>query len=67
VKAGDRRAKNLEEKDLLVEVAWCAWRARDLCVFADMLAAAIQGRQMWPERPRLLSRADFWGDSRRRA
>jgi hypothetical protein len=65
-KARNRRAKNLEEKDLLVEFAWCAWRARDLCMFADMLAAAIQGRQTWPERPKLLSRADFSGESRRR-
>jgi hypothetical protein len=65
-KAGNRRAKNLEEKDLLVEFAWCAWRARDLGMFADMLAAAIQGRQTWPERQKLLSRADFSGESRRR-
>jgi hypothetical protein len=65
--AGNRRAKNLEEKDLLVEFAWCAWRARDLCMLADMLAAAIQGRQTWPERPKLLSRADFSEESARAA
>jgi hypothetical protein len=63
---GNRRVKNLEGKDLRVEFTRCTHRAWDLGVFAEMLAPVIQGRQEWPEQPRLLSRADFSGESRRR-
>jgi hypothetical protein len=44
-----------EKPACLFEFAWCAWRARDLCMFADMLAADFsgesrRGRWGWPVR-----------------
>ena len=39
--AGNRRAKNLEGKDLLIEFHWCAAYAIRLGQFAGMLAEAM--------------------------
>jgi hypothetical protein len=39
--AGNRRAKNLEGKDLLTEFYWCAAYAVRLGQFAGMLAPAM--------------------------
>ena len=58
--AGNRRAKNLEGKDLLTEFYWCAAYAVRLGQFAGMLAPAMAspGHHEWPERPKIPSRAD---------
>jgi hypothetical protein len=65
--AGNRRAKNLEGKDLLVEFHWCAAYAVCLGQFAGMLAPAMASPDYyeWPERPKILSRADLSGVSSR--
>ena len=42
--AGNRRAKNLEGKDLLTEFHWCAAYAVRLGRFAGMLAPAMASR-----------------------
>jgi hypothetical protein len=42
--AGNRRAKNLEGKDLLIEFHWCAAYAMRLGQFAGMLAPAMASR-----------------------
>jgi hypothetical protein len=64
---GNPRAKNLGGKDLLVEFAWCESFARTLSFFTERLANAIAfpDRFEWPERPNILSRDDFSGESRR--
>jgi hypothetical protein len=58
--AGNRRAKNLEGKDLLTEFYWCAAYAVRLGQFAGMLAPAMAspGHYEWPKRPKIPSRAD---------
>jgi hypothetical protein len=65
--AGNRRAKNLEGKDLLIEFHWCAAYAVRLGQFAGMLAPAMASPDLyeWPARPKTPSRADFSGVSRR--
>jgi hypothetical protein len=65
--AGNRRAKDLEGEDLLVEFHWCAAHAVCLGRFAGMLAPAMASpdHYEWPERPKILSRADLSGVSRR--
>ena len=65
--AGNRRAKNLEGKDLLIEFHWCAAYAVRLGQFAGMLAPAMASPDLyeWPARPKIPSRADFSGVSRR--
>ena len=65
--AGNRRAKNLEGKDLLIEFHWCAAYAVRLGQFAGMLAPAMASpdHYEWPARPKIPSRADFSGVSRR--
>ena len=65
--AGNRRAKNLEGKDLLIEFHWCAAYAVRLGQFAGMLAPAMASpdHYEWPARPKIPSRADLSGVSRR--
>jgi hypothetical protein len=65
--AGNRHATNLEGKDLLTEFHWCAAYAVRLGQFAGMLAPAIASpdQYQWPERPKIPSRADLSGVSRR--
>src|SRR3984885_2144136 len=65
--AGNCRAKNLEGKDLLIEFHWCAAYAVRLGQFAGMLAPAMAfpDRYEWPARPKIPSRKDFSGVSRR--
>ncbi len=65
--AGNRHAKNLEGKNLLIEFHWCAAYAVRLGQFAGMLAPAMASpdHYEWPERPKIPSRADFSGVSRR--
>jgi hypothetical protein len=65
--AGNRRAKNLEGKDLLIEFHWCAAYAVCLGQFAGMLAPAMASpdNYEWSARPKIPSRADFSGVSRR--
>jgi hypothetical protein len=64
---GNPLARKLEGKDLLVEFAWCASYAETLSRFAGMLvtALALPDRFQWPERPKILSREYFAGESRR--
>jgi hypothetical protein len=64
--AGNRRAKNLEGKDLLIEFHWCAAYAVCLGQFAGMLAPAMASpdHYQWPARPKIPSRAEFSGVSR---
>ena len=64
---GNPRAKNLVGKELLVEFAWCEGYAETLSRFAEMLAneVAFPDRFQWPEQPKILSRDDFSGESRR--
>jgi hypothetical protein len=64
---GNPRAKNLVGKDLLVEFAWCEAYATTLSRFTPILAMAIvfPDRFEWPERPKIPSREDFSGESRR--
>jgi hypothetical protein len=64
---GNRRAKNLEGKDLLTEFHWCAAYAVRLGPFAGMLAPAMASpdNYEWPERPKIPSRADLSGVNRR--
>jgi hypothetical protein len=64
---GNPRAKNLVGKELLVEFAWCEGYAATLSRYAEMLgnAVAFPDRFQWPERPKILSREDFSGESRR--
>ena len=65
--AGNRRAKDLEGEDLLTQFHWCAAYALCLGQFAGMLAPAMTSRDHyeWPERPKIPSRADVSGVSRR--
>jgi hypothetical protein len=65
--AGSRRAKNLEGKDLLIEFHWCTAYAVRLGQFAAMLAPAMASPDLyeWPARPKIPSRADLSGVSRR--
>jgi hypothetical protein len=65
--AGNRRAKNLEGKDLLTEFHWCAAYALRLGQFAGRLAPAMAfpDHYEWPGRPKIPSRADLSGVSRR--
>jgi hypothetical protein len=65
--AGNRRAKNLEGKDLLIELHWCAAYAVRLGQFTGMLAPAMASpdHYEWPERPKIPSRADLSEVSRR--
>src|ERR1700722_5336690 len=65
--AGNRRAKNLEGKDLLIEFHWCAAYAVRLGQFAGRLAPAMTSpdHYEWPERPKIPSRADLSGVNRR--
>jgi hypothetical protein len=65
--AGNRRAKNLEGIDLLIELHWCAAYAERLGQFAGMLASAMASpdHYEWPARPKIPSRADFSGLSGR--
>ena len=58
--AGNRRAKDLEGKDLLTEFHWCAAYALRLGQFAGMLAPAMASpdHYEWPARPKIPSRAD---------
>src|ERR1700722_4958826 len=65
--AGTRRAKDLEGEDLLTEFHWCAAYAVRLGQFAGMLAPAMASpdHYEWPERPKIPSRADLSGVSRR--
>jgi hypothetical protein len=64
---GNPRAKNLMGKELLVEFAWCERFAETLSRFAEMLGTAIAfpDRFPWPERPKILPRDYFSGESRR--
>jgi hypothetical protein len=64
---GHPRARKLMGIELLVEFAWCEAYAEALSRFAEMLAVAIAfpDRFSWPERPKLLSRDHFSGESRR--
>jgi hypothetical protein len=64
--AGNRRAKNLEGNDLLIEFHWCAAYAVCLGQFAGMLAPAMASpdHYQWPARPKIPSRAEFSGVSR---
>jgi hypothetical protein len=64
---GNPRAKNLMGKELLVEFAWCERFAENLSRFAQMLgtAIALPDRFPWPERPKILPRDHFSGESRR--
>lgn len=63
---GNPRAKKLMGKELLVEFAWCEGLAETLIRFAEMLANAIAfpDRFPWPQRPRILPRDHFSGESR---
>jgi hypothetical protein len=65
--AGNRRAKDLEGEDLLTEFHWCAAYALRLGQFAGMLAPAMASPDQyeWPVRPKIPSRADLSGVSRR--
>ena len=65
--AGNRRAKDLEGEDLLTEFHWCAAYALRLGQFAGILAHAMTSpdHYEWPERPKIPSRADVSGVSRR--
>ena len=65
--AGSRHAKNLEGKDLLIEFHWCAAYAVHLGQFAGMLAQAMASpdHYEWPVRPKIPSRADLSGVTRR--
>ena len=64
---GNPRAKKLMGKELLVEFAWCESYAETLSRFTEMLGIAIAfpDRFPWPQRPKILSREDFSGESRR--
>jgi hypothetical protein len=64
---GHPRARKLEGIDLLVEFAWCATYAATLSRFTEMLAVAIAfpERYQWPQRPKILCRDGFSGESRR--
>ena len=64
---GNPRARKLMGKELLVEFAWCEAYAETLSRFTELLAVAIAfpDRFPWPERPKILSRDDFAGESRR--
>jgi hypothetical protein len=61
------RAKNLIGKELLIEFAWCENYAENLSRFTQHLGAAIAfpDRYAWPEQPKILSRENFSGESRR--
>jgi hypothetical protein len=63
----NRRAKNLEGKDLLTEFHWCAAYALRLGQFAGMLAPAMASpdNYEWPKRPKIPSRAELSGVNRR--
>jgi hypothetical protein len=65
---GHPRARRLEGTDLLVEFAWCAAYALTLSRFTEMLAVAIAFPKLraWPQRPEVLPREYFAGESRRR-
>jgi hypothetical protein len=65
--ARNRRAKNLEGEDLLIEFHWCAAYAVRLGQFAGMLAPAMASpdHYEWPVRPKIPSRADLSGVSGR--
>ena len=65
--AGNRRANDLEGEDLLTEFHWCAAYALRLGQFAGRLAPAMasQDHYEWPVRPKIPSRADLSGVSRR--
>ena len=54
-------------KELLVEFAWCESFAETLSRFTEMLANAIAfpDRFPWPQRPNILPREYFSGESRR--
>jgi hypothetical protein len=64
---GNPRAKNLMGKELLVEFAWCEGCAESLSLFTQRLATAIAfpDQYEWPKQPKLPTRADFSGESRR--
>jgi hypothetical protein len=64
--ACNRRAKDLEGENLLIEFHWCAAYALCLGQFTGMLAAAMASpnHYEWPKRPKIPSRADFSGVSR---
>jgi hypothetical protein len=65
--AGNPRAKDLDGENLLIEFHWCAAYALRLGQFTGMLSAAMASpdHYEWPERPKIPSRADFSGVSRR--
>jgi hypothetical protein len=65
--AGNWRAKDLEGEDLLTEFHWCAAYALRLGQFAERLAPAMASpdHYEWPVRPKIPSRADVSGVSRR--
>ena len=65
--AGNRRAKDLEGEHLLTEFHSCAAYALHLGLFAGMLAPAMASPDLyeWPAGPKIPSRADFPGVSRR--
>jgi hypothetical protein len=65
--AGNRRARDLEGEVLLTEFHWCAAYALRLGQFAGMLAPAMASpdHYEWPARPKIPSRADLSGASRR--
>jgi hypothetical protein len=64
---GHPRARKLMGKELLVEFAWCESYAETLSRFTGMLGTAIAfpERFPWPRRPKIRSREDFSGESRR--
>jgi hypothetical protein len=64
---GNPRAKNLMGKELLVEFTWCERFAEALSRFAEMMgpAIALPDRFPWPQRPKILPRDHFSGESRR--
>jgi hypothetical protein len=64
---GNPLAKRLMGKELLVEFAWCEGYAQTLIQFTRIigLAIALPDRYQWPERPKILSRENFSGESRR--
>ena len=64
---GNPLAKRLMGKELLVEFAWCEAYAETLTKFTRIigLAIALPDHYQWPERPKILSRENFSGESRR--
>jgi hypothetical protein len=64
---GHPRARKLMGKDLLVEFAWCESYAETLSRFTERLgiAVAFPDRFPWPQRPKILPRDHFSGDSQR--